>query len=162
VVSGLNHLAHKINNYYDQEKPNHWDTNDDGKISLSEANEWYRNGDGKSITLEASKVDLNFIDTKDWVKGSVYTVQTLFRSEQGRVLGNIRVEYLGNNQVRILSDTYNFEQHGSYLSSPIRNPANTVGRWVAGEGNQFKINFSGINTIKPTFRVYNFERGPKY
>lgn len=71
--------------------------------------------------------------------------------------------YLGNNQVRILSDTYNFEQHGAYLSSPIRNPANTIGRWVAGDGIQYKINFTGVNTIvTPVPRVYNFERGPKY
>jgi len=161
VVSGLNHLAHEINQKNPIKQP--WDTNGDGKISLSEANEWYRNGGGKPISVDASKVDLNFVDTKDWVKGKTYGVQTLFSSKQGRVLGNVTVEYLGNNQVKILSDTYNFEQHGSYLSSPIRNPANTIGRWVAGEGIAYKINFTGFNTIvKPAPSNYNFEGGPKY
>ncbi|MBC7655418.1 MAG: hypothetical protein H7098_13210 [Oligoflexus sp.] len=159
IVAGFNGLMHQ-----DQQQPKvkqaSWDIDGDRKISLSEANEWYRYGGGQPITVDASKVDLNFVNTSDWVSGNTYTIQTLFSSEEGSVFGNISVKYLGNNQVKILSDTYNFEQHGSYLSSPIRNPANSVGRWVAGDGIQFKINFTGINTIIP--RVYNFERGPKY
>jgi len=151
--------------YPDQDKPNQqqraaWDTNGDGKITVSEANNWYRNGNGQAITVDASKIDLNAVNTNGWVKGNTYGVQTLLNSEQGRVLGNITVEYLGNNQVRILSDTYNFEQHGSYWSSPIRNPANTLGRWVAGEGKEFQINFKGVNTIKHS-KGYDFTKDLK-
>lgn len=129
-------------------------------MSLEEANNWYRNGNGKAVTLDASKIDLNSVDTKGWVKGKTYTVQTLVNSSDGRVLGNITVKYLGNNQVSILADTYNFEQHGKFLDSPFRNAATVVGKLWAGEGKQYQINFKGINTIRP--RVYHFERGPKY
>ncbi|MGG5209820.1 hypothetical protein ACQWU4_12785 [Chryseobacterium sp. MIQD13] len=154
---------HEIGNPLDdnstqtQQQKEPWNKNEDGKISLSEANDWYRNGKGQPITVDASKVDLNSVNTKGWVKGETYGVQTLLNSEQGRVFGNVSVEYLGNNQVRILSDTYNFEQHGSYWSSPIRNPANSIGRWFAGKGVQYKINFRGINTIKPP-KGYDFTK----
>jgi hypothetical protein len=162
IVAGLNHAMHEmvspLQKTPQQKEP--WDTNGDGKISLDEANNWYRNGKGQAITVDASRVDLNSVDKTGWVKGKTYGVQTLLNSEQGRVLGNITVKYLGNNQVKILQDTYNFEQHGSYWSSPIRNPANSIGRWWAGKGTQYDINFRGINTIRP--KVYNFERGPKY
>lgn len=138
---------HRILNNPPKKEP--WDLDGDGRISLSEANNWYKNGKGQAITVDASLVDLNFVDTKDWIIGEKYGVQTLFKSAQGRVLGNIEVEYLGNNQVKIFTDTYNFEQHGKYLSSPVRNPANSIGRWLAGEGVEYEINFKGINTIIP-------------
>ncbi|KFF08097.1 hypothetical protein IX38_08115 [Chryseobacterium luteum] len=130
-----------------QQQKNPWDTNGDGKMSLSEANNWYRTGDGKAVTLDASKIDLNNVNTKGWVKGKTYNVQTLVNSSDGRVLGNITVKYLGNNQVSILADTYNFEQHGKFTDSPFRNAATVLGKWAAGEGQQYQINFKGINTI---------------
>jgi len=97
--------------------------------------------------LDASKLDLNFIDTIGWKSGKDYYVQTLFSSGEGRVLGNIKVHYLGDNKLTVYPDTYNFEQHGSYLSSPVRNVANSIGRWVAGKGMEYQINFKGINKI---------------
>lgn len=164
IVAGLNHAMHKMDNpladksVQDQQPGNPWDLDGDGRISLDEANNWYRNGEGQTITLDASKIDLNSVDTSKWQKGGKYGVQTLFNSKEGRVLGNITVEYLGNNQVKILPDTYNFEMHGNPLS--VRNPIKNYGTWIrntatvlglmkAESGMQFKINFNGINTIKP-------------
>ena len=163
IVAGLNHAMHRMDTPFDektaqsQQPGEPWDLDGDGRISLDEANNWYRNGGGKSITLDASKIDLNSADTSKWQKGGKYGVQTLFNSKEGRVLGNITVEYLGNNQVKILPDTYNFEMHGNPLS--VRNPIKNYGTWIrntatilgllkAGSGMQYKINFSGINTIK--------------
>ncbi|MDR6544287.1 RHS repeat-associated protein [Chryseobacterium rhizosphaerae] len=164
-VAGFNHVMHEIGNEFTQKEPQQkkesWDLDGDGKMDLGEANNWYRKGKGQAVTLDASKIDLDFVDTKGWVKGKTYNVQTLTRSSDGRVLGNITVKYLGNNQVSILSDTYNFEQHGKFMDSPFRNAATVVGKWYAGQGGvDFQINFKGINTIM--LRVYNFERGPKY
>jgi hypothetical protein len=156
VVAGLNAAMHRMDTPFDektvqsQRQGEPWDLDGDGRISLDEANNWYRKGGGKSITLDASKIDLNSADTSKWQK-------TLFNSKEGRVLGNITVEYLGNNQVKILPDTYNFEMHGNPLS--VRNPIKNYGTWIrntatilgllkAGSGMQYKINFSGINTIK--------------
>jgi hypothetical protein len=136
-----------------------WDLDGDGKITLDEANNWCRKGNGQAISLDASKVDLDFVDTTGWKVGETHGIQTLFSSHQGRVFGNITVKYLGNNQVKILPDTYDFNQHGSYFSSPIRNPANSLGRWVAGAGQKYDINFKGVNTIfnprtQPVIRIY--------
>lgn len=164
IVAGLNHAMHEIDSPFQDkqaQQKNPWDLNGDGKMSLEEANSWYRNGDGKAVTLDASKIDLNSVDTSKWVKGKTYGVQTLINSNDGRVLGNITVKYLGNNQVSILPDTYNFEQHGKFMDSPFRNAATVIGAWKAGDGKQYQINFRGINTIVPP-KVYHYERGPKY
>ncbi|HEX8577644.1 MAG TPA: hypothetical protein VF677_15260, partial [Flavobacterium sp.] len=122
----------------------------DGKITLEEANKWYREGNGQALTVDASKVDLNFLDTSKMVEGKIYPIQTLTTSKDGRVYGGIRVKYLGNNQVGIRPDTYNFEQHGSFFSSTFRNIANAIGRAYAGNGVPYKINFIGVNTIRYT------------
>lgn len=47
-----------------QQQKEPWDTNGDGKISLSEANNWYRKGKSQAITIDASLVYLNSFDTK--------------------------------------------------------------------------------------------------
>ena len=160
IVAGLNHAMHSMDSPFDektaqsQQQGDPWDLDGDGRISLDEANNWYRNGNGQPITVDASKIDLNSVDTSKWQKGGKYGVQTLFNSKEGRVLGNITVEYLGNNQIKILPDTYNFEMHGNPLSvrtkpwTMIRNTATFLGLMKAGSGMQYKINFSGINTIK--------------
>lgn len=70
--------------------------------TLKEANEYYRNGNGKPITVDASTVDLNFLDASTMIEGKTYPVQTLTRSKDGRVYGGITVKYEGNNQVSIL------------------------------------------------------------
>jgi len=133
----------------DQKQKDKWDLDDNGKMSLEEANTWYRNGNGKAVTLYANMLDLNFINTEGWIKGKTYSVQTLIKSNDGRVLGNITVKYLGNNKVSILPDTYNFEQHGKFMDSPFRNSATVLGNWLAGDGKEFQINFKGINKIRP-------------
>ena len=140
IVSGLNHAMHQIDppgGKKVQKTP-----------TLEEANKHYRDGNGKPLTVDASTVDLNFLDPSTMVEGKTYPVQTLTTSKDGRVYGGIRVKYEGNNNVSILPDTYNFEQHGSFFSSTFRNTANAIGRWYAGSGTPYKINFTGVNTIR--------------
>lgn len=161
IVAGLNHSLHKMTDdppkgrKANSSKKQPWDLDGDGRISLDEANNWYKNGKGQSITLDASKIDLNSVDISEWKKGEIKGIQTLFNSKEGRVLGNITVEYLGNNQLKIFPDTYNFEMHGNPLTvrtqplTMIRNAATFLGLLKAGSGMQYKINFSGVNTIKP-------------
>ncbi len=141
MVSGLNHLAHQTK----QPQPKRPDA--DGKLTLEEANEWWANGNG-DLTVDASKVDLNFIDPSKMVKGQKYLVQSLTTSKDGRVYGRIWVEYQGNNQVSIDPDTYDFNQEGSFWDNPGRNTANAIGKFFAGEGTPYQINFRGLNTIK--------------
>ncbi|MFC2450563.1 MAG: RHS repeat-associated core domain-containing protein, partial [Flavobacteriaceae bacterium] len=150
IVAGLNHSLHKmnstdlINGQEQNQQKDPWDLDGNGELNLHEANNWYRNGNGKDIILDASKIDLNFVDTSGWRKGDIKGIQTLFRSRNGTVLGNITVKYHGNNVVSILPDVYDFESHPK---SPIRNLATKLGKWKAGEGIPYKIIFRGKNVI---------------
>lgn len=58
----------------------------------------------------------------------------------------ITIEYIGNNQVIIKMDTYNFEMH-SWLKEPKRNIETLIARPVHGKGTPFDIYFRGVNTI---------------
>ena len=142
--SGLNHALHKI----DPPRPKTQQTRPDadGKLTLEEANDWWANGNG-DLTVDASKIDLNFIDTSKMVKGNDYLVQTLTSSKDGRIYGRIWVKYQGNSQVSIYSESYDFNQTDSFWDNPGRNIANAIGGFFAGAGTPYQINFRGVNTI---------------
>lgn len=164
IVSGLNHTLHDAfdgdnNSKFDQADQKDPPAKGRKSPTLAEANKHYREGNGAPMTVDASTVDLNFLDTSRWEVGKTYGVQTLTTSKDGRVYGGITVKYLGNNKVSILPDTYNFEQHGSFFSSIFRNIANAIGRWYAGAGTPYKIFFTGVNTIHyspPSYNSYHY------
>lgn len=125
--------------------------------SLKKANEIYaKNKDPKAVyPVDASTVDLNFLDVSSWEPGSVHNgVQTLFSSKNGLVFGRLNLKYLGNNQVKILDDIYDFNYN---FSTPpktsdlftFRNFATALGLLNAGLGVPFTFTFTGVNTIKP-------------
>ena len=118
----------------------------DGVLTFKEAKRWYQEGDGSPITVDADKIDLNFIDVSMLTVGEPTGVQTFGKCPQGIVYGGITIVYRGNNQVQILQDEYNFEMH-SWRKAPIRNVETLLGRLVHGKGTSFKINFRGVNTI---------------
>ena len=159
VVSALNHVAHKKPDPARLKKR----IEKDGKLSLREANKWYRYGNGESLSMDASKVDLDFIDTSKWTIGQEKSEQLLFSSRDGRVYGNLTLVYKGNDQFRILNDTYNFEMHkGSSFKTWVRNQATKLGGLIAGQGVEYKIKFYGVNTVTPRIYVPEFPTGPKY
>jgi len=142
-VSGLNHAMHQIDPPA-KKVPN-----------LKEANKFYsKNKNSKAIyTVDASTVDLNFVDTKGWVIDDVYMVQTLYKSENGLVFGKLNLQYKGNNQVKIMDDFYDFNLE---FSNPLkvseflspRNIFTGIAQLYAGNGTSFTFKFSGLNTIK--------------
>lgn len=101
------------------------------------------------------------------LRGNDYLTQTLFVLKDGKFYGRIWVKYLGNNQVSIYPDTYNFDLN---FSNPMklneffspRNFFTALGNIFAGNGKSFTINFYAVNTIKNGYKP-NFEslRGPK-
>jgi hypothetical protein len=126
----------------------------DGKLNLHEANECYRIGNGESLTVDASKLDLNFIDTSKMIKNKKYRVNSLYHSTDGRVYGRFFVKYLGSNQVSVYPDTYNFDLNFSKdlkLSEffGARNIFTALGHIFAGQGTDYDIYFFGVNTIMP-------------
>lgn len=115
----------------------------DGRLNLREANLWWELGEGADLTVDASKVDLDFLNPDGWLVGQKSSVQTLLSSRDGRVYGTLILKYLGNQQFMISPDTYDFPSGGSWF----RNFANTIGRIYAGKGTGYTINFNGLNTV---------------
>ncbi len=123
----------------------------DGMLTLREANKWYRYGNGESLTVDASKVDLDFVNPDDYSKIKFEGVQTLGRSRDGLVYGEVSVKNLGNGQLEIKADRYDFEMHeGSSFKTKFRNFATKIGALNAGKGTPYKIYFKGENT--PNYR----------
>lgn len=136
---------------------------EDGKLSLKEANKWFRHGQGKSLTVDASKIDLDFINPDNWNVGETKVKQTLFTSKDGRVYGNLTLTYEGNSHFSINPDIYDFEtHHGLGLKTWFRNQATKVGSWVAGSGKAYKINFSGFNKVNHSPFVPQYPTGYKF
>ena len=79
MVSALNHVVHKKPDPARLKKR----IEKDGKLSLREANKWYRYGNGESLSMDASKVDLGFIDPSKWTVGQQDSRQLLFSSRDG-------------------------------------------------------------------------------
>ncbi|UPT70707.1 MAG: hypothetical protein M0D53_16850 [Flavobacterium sp. JAD_PAG50586_2] len=156
VVSGLNHLMHQNE---------HGDPKGRKAPTLEEANKHYREANGKPMTVDASTIDLNFVDTTGWVEGNKYEVSTLLSSKHGRVFGKLNLVYKGNNQVAIESNMYDFDivRVGCggaccLVSNPKlvgRNIATWMGDVYAGKGTPYMINFNGINTIRNGTSVLN-------
>ena len=121
----------------------------DGELVFSEAYLWFKVGNGKTITVDASKIDLNFLDPSQYVVGKDYNVQTWNSGvKQGIVYGGITVRYKGNNYVKILTDTYNFEMHPwDSFKETIRNIETIGADLIHGKGTPFNIKFKGVNKI---------------
>ncbi|MBE8726416.1 hypothetical protein [Flavobacterium hungaricum] len=137
---------------------------------MAEANYWYRNGHGEPLYADLSKIDLSFVSASDFKKvGEVKTFQSLFKSEDGFVYGNITLKYEGGTRVTVSKgyyDTYNFETHGNRSTSPsvfrrigqntsraFRNFATVGGRMLADRfpmrlnNQEFNIYFYGVGKI---------------
>ena len=122
----------------------------DGELSFPEAYLWYKIGNGEDITVDASKLDLNFLNTSELEIGKEYDgIQTWNGGlGQGLVYGGINIIYEGNNQVKILSDIYDFDIHPWSLKEAARNIETIGADEIHGKGTSFSIKFKGKNTIK--------------
>ena len=129
---------------------------EDGVLSFKEARKWYREGDGSSITVDADKIDLNFLDVSSLKIGEPEPVQTWMGGiSQGLVYGGITVVYQGNYQVEIRPDRYDFEMHSwSSFREGARNIETLIARPVHGKGTPFPIYFRGLNTIHPNTYIW--------
>ncbi len=141
-----------------------WDTNGDGILSLSEANNYYRNGNGVPITVDASKMTFTNVDPRELSTTKVTHINFDLRGPQsiGKVYGTLDLTLVGENQVQILSNEYDFRvgaEHGhpwfgrgvkgfiSGVKGFIRNVGTVIGGAYAGEGQPFMIHFSGLANL---------------
>jgi hypothetical protein len=126
----------------------------DGRLTLREANLWYQHGNS-DLTVEASKIDLDFLYPDEWSVGQQSSVQTLFSSRDGRVYGQLTLEYKGGYKFKIFPDEYDFRMHsGTGFKVWSRNQFTKIGKFFAGDGNPYWINFDGLNTVTPMYFRY--------
>lgn len=124
----------------------------DGKLTKSEADAYYQSGKKGTLNIEASSVDLNFIDPKTLSYDEYTVVQTLYSSTDGRTYGRLNIKLVKGttNKVVIGDDLYNFEQYPNPtndLQLGIRNAATAFAKWNLGSGSPFNIHFVGQGTV---------------
>ncbi len=157
ISSGLNHLAHSLSDV----NPTRLKERilKDGRLTLKEANQWYRHGGGKPLTVDASKIDLDWVvDPKLLIEGQQTTAHTFPLSKDGAVYGKLDIISLGGNDVSILPNEYDFRLDGSWF----RNQYTKIGAYVAGKGTSYWIYFEGVNTINPPQYINQYPRGNKW
>ena len=83
--------------------------------------------------------------------GETKTVNLLVTGplSSGIVYGKLDLTYLGNNQVSIASNTYDFDtsDHPWFEGNFWRNVFTKAGEFNAGEGHPFLVNFSGVGYL---------------
>ena len=119
---------------------------------------WYKIGNGEDITVDASKLDLNFLNTSELEIGKEYDgIQTWNGGlGQGLVYGGINIIYEGNNQVKILSDIYDFDIHPWSLKEAARNIETIGADEIHGKGTSFSIKFKETVGTLITFSLRYF------
>ena len=145
----------------------HWNTlkdrvDYDGSISHSDANYWYRNGGGENLYADFSKLDLSGLYSMgDSMVGNKMVFNLLHTSASANdalVYGNITVEFLKGNRVKADYDIYDFDkQSNGSPKTTIRNIETTIGEFVAGKGQGFKIIFYGVQEIP----AWNYRAGER-
>ena len=109
-----------------------------------------RTGTGEAITVDASKIDLSFVDVSKLTIGGDPSTVDMFKGKlyQALVYGSISVQYLGNNTVKILDDKYDFDMHRfSNWRETFRNVETIFASGLHGYGKPFDIHFKGVNKI---------------
>ena len=129
----------------------------DGELDFAEAYLWYKVGKGGKINVDASKINLNFLDPAKLEIGKIESVQTWMSGlEQGLVYGGINIKYLGNNLVKILNDKYDFDIHPwKSFKEVVRNVETKFADIIHGKGSPYTIRFRGTNIIRHHNKIPN-------
>jgi hypothetical protein len=133
------------------------DLNGDGELSVEEMTNWREKGNGKSIVIDASKIYIGPIETKDLKKNDVVHLSTLQKSKrfsQGRIFGALDLVYDGAGGFTIMPNANNYET-GAERGFPwfgghfLRNTFTKVGDALDGgkNGVDYMIYFKG--TVHP-------------
>ncbi|MFL0062719.1 hypothetical protein R5O20_08545 [Tenacibaculum maritimum] len=155
ISSALNHVAHMVKDV-DPEKIKKRILKD-GKLTREEANKWFKYGNGEPLTVDASKIDLDFVRPEMLIKGKYISVQTLYASKDGGVYGHLSLKMIDNNSVIIGRDNYGFEMHkykGGFFSRVktfFRNQFTRLGN--PGAGKPFDIFFNKYGNINKSYSI---------
>ena len=130
----------------------------DGMLTLDETFLWYKIGNGEPLTVDASKINLNYIDVDELtLKQNFQTSTWMGGLAQGLVYGSVSCTYLGNSNIRINHDNYDFDPHlnPTSISEKFRNWETFIANKIHGEGKSFQINFKGVNHVSKGNRMQN-------
>ena len=131
---------------------NPWDLDGDGKLSLAEAKNWRKNGNGQAIEVDASLINIGYVDTRTLVDNQVIVINLLERPEvglqNGVVYGQLELVYKASSGgFSIRPNAYDFDIGGDnhpWSKEPFRNIFTALGRLYNGTGQSYIINFSGV------------------
>ncbi|GGH27332.1 hypothetical protein GCM10011418_37220 [Sphingobacterium alkalisoli] len=129
-------------------------TIDKVQLNLGTANSHYRNGNVVPVRVDASKIDLSFVNQNALknlkVGGRAYTVNLLFKNNDGFVYGKLALERLKSGGIGIRRNEYDFEigaadRHPWFgeRSTFWRNVFTVLGNAAAGPGTPYMIYFNG-------------------
>lgn len=124
----------------------------DGKLSFYEAQEWWAIGNGETIEIDVNSLNLDFIDVSNKKIGSVWYVSVEPGGKhQWGVYGTITVGYLGNKELVVYPDKYNFDIKPNPTNDPSvtkRNIWTRIDKAIHGKGTPYHIVFKGKYKLK--------------
>ncbi|MBO4719364.1 MAG: VCBS repeat-containing protein [Prevotella sp.] len=124
----------------------------DGKLSFYEAQEWWAIGNGETLEIDVNSLNLDFLDVSNMKPGFIWG-QSLEPGgkHQWGVFGNVTIGYLGNNEVVVFPDYYDFNIIPNPNNDPDitrRNRWTKIDKVIHGNGNPYKIVFKGKYKLK--------------
>ena len=124
----------------------------DGKLTIFESMEWWAIGNGETLEIDVNSLDLDFIDVTGMKPGHVWT-QSLEPGgkHQWGVFGNVTIGYLGNNEIVVFPDYYDFDIKPNPNNDPDisrRNRWTKIDKAIHGDGVPFHIVFKGKYKLK--------------
>ena len=135
-------------------------------MSPKELTNWRENGHGQSVELDASKLNVGYVDVSNLKEGDPYTFYLysgfLLRGagfHEGRILGAVAAVYKGGYQFSLAPNQNDYNtcaENGQPWfgkgSTFWRNVGPKVGLWIDGGSNggtNFWIHFRGTATARP-------------
>ena len=124
----------------------------DGKLSFQESLEWWSIGNGETLEVDVNSLNLDFIDVTNIKIGSVWPVSVEPGGiHQWGVYGTITVGYLGNKELVVYPDKYDFDIKPNPTNKPDvakRNLWTRIDKVIHGEGTPYTIVFRGKYKLK--------------
>lgn len=124
----------------------------DGKLSFQESLEWWSIGNGEAIEVDVNSLNLDFIDVSNREIGSVWYVSVEPGGKhQWGVYGTITVGYVGNKELVVFPDKYDFDIKPNPTNNPSvtrRNLWTRIDKAIHGNGTPYYIVFKGKYKLK--------------
>ena len=124
----------------------------DGKLSFQESLAWWSVGNGETVEVDVNSLNLDFIDVSNKEVGSVWCVDVEPGGQhQWGVYGTLTVGYVGNHELVVFPDKYDFDIKPNPTKNPIVNSRNRwtrIDKAIHGSGTPYYVVFKGKYKLK--------------